>query len=325
MSTVAQGESRKPSPIPPGYRTVTPYLVAQDAPGLIEFVKQTFGAEETFRTIGGAGGIHAEVRLDHSMLMIGGGGPGLSWRGEPRRAALHVYVKDADAVYKRALEAGGTSIDAPADQKYGERSASVKDAFGNYWYIATAKGEHYIPKGLHSVNIYLHLVSAPPVIEFLKQGLGGEELARYASRWRGSSCAGEDWGLGSGNGRGARAVSGDAEHGLYVCAGCGWALQAGARGRGDVDFSARGPVLRRSHGGRERWVRQSVVYRHPRQGCGGLELARICRMVATDAPVQRATTFSMCSFVTVPGTGSSSLNFSCSRRRCSRSFCSSSE
>ena len=169
------------NPIPAGYHTVTPYLVAQDAPGLIDFVKQTFGAEETFRTIGGAGGIHAEVRLGDSMLMVGGGGPGLAWRGDARLAALHVYVADADAVYRRALEAGGVSIGAPADQEYGERSASVKDPFGNYWYIATAKGERYIPKGLHSVNIYLHAVGTPQVIDFLRLGLGGEEVGRHAS------------------------------------------------------------------------------------------------------------------------------------------------
>jgi PhnB protein len=181
MTTASEAKAAAVNPIPAGYHTITPYLVALDAPGLIEFVKQTFGAEETFRTIGGAGGIHAEVRVGESMLMVGGGGPGLAWRGEPRLAALHVYVKDADAVYRRALEAGGVSIDAPADQEYGERSGSVKDPFGNYWYIATAKGEHYIPKGLHSVNIYLHAVGAPQVIDFLRLGLGGEELARYAS------------------------------------------------------------------------------------------------------------------------------------------------
>src|SRR5271167_3021067 len=183
IMATAEPEANKPAvnPIPAGYHTVTPYMVAQDAAGLIDFVKQVFGAEETFRTIGSAGGIHAEVRVGDSMMMIGGGGPGLSWRGEPWRGALHVYEEDTDAVYQRALKAGALSINAPADQEYGERSASVKDRFGNYWYIATAKGAHYIPKGLHNVNIYLHAVGTPQVIDFLKRALGGEELARYAS------------------------------------------------------------------------------------------------------------------------------------------------
>src|SRR5205807_7938765 len=97
-------------PIPPGYRTVTPYLVAQDANAVIEFVKKTFGGEELFRVVGSAGGYHCEVRVDDSMLMIGGGGAGVSWKGESMRGAFHVYVRDCDAAYNRALEAGGKSL-----------------------------------------------------------------------------------------------------------------------------------------------------------------------------------------------------------------------
>jgi PhnB protein len=40
--------------IPKGYHTVTPYLVVQDAPALIDFARQVYGAEETFRAIGSA-------------------------------------------------------------------------------------------------------------------------------------------------------------------------------------------------------------------------------------------------------------------------------
>src|SRR5438067_3194960 len=120
-------------PVPKGYRTLTPYIVAQDAAALIDFVKKTFDAEETFRTIGLAGGIHTEVRIGDSMLMIGGGGPGLAWRGTPIPQAFHVYVRNCDETYQRALEHGATSIDEPVDQDYGERSASLRDAAGNYW------------------------------------------------------------------------------------------------------------------------------------------------------------------------------------------------
>ena len=50
---------------------------------------------------------------------------------------VHLYVSDCDAVYKRALQAGATSIAEPLDQPYGDRSGAVRDAFGNQWYIAT--------------------------------------------------------------------------------------------------------------------------------------------------------------------------------------------
>ena len=174
-------QQSKPSAIPKGYHTITPYIVVQDAPALIDFARQVFGAEETFRAIGGAGGIHAEVRIGESMLMVGGGGPGLSWGGESRNTALHVYVEDTDAVYERALQAGAVSAGEPKDQPYGERGAGVKDQSGNYWYIATWKGEGHVQPGLRTVTPYLHPLRAAPFIEFLKRGLGAEEVARYAS------------------------------------------------------------------------------------------------------------------------------------------------
>ncbi len=175
--------TRKPAvdPIPAGFRTVTPYLIAADGPALMEFAKQAFGAEETFRTVGSAGGLHGEVRIGDSMLMMGGGIPGREFRATPNTHALHLYVEDADAAYKKALAAGATLIDEPRDQEYGERSASVKDPAGNYWYIATHKGESYIPKGLNNVNVYMHPRRAEPVIGFLKRAFGAQELAKYAS------------------------------------------------------------------------------------------------------------------------------------------------
>src|SRR5256885_7561682 len=111
----------------PGLPTAGNPIFAQNASALIEFVKRAFGAEEGFRAVGSAGGIHAEVRIGDTMLMMGGGGPGLSWRGESIPMAFHMYVPDCDATYQRALEAGGTSIAEPVDQFYGERSGGVKD------------------------------------------------------------------------------------------------------------------------------------------------------------------------------------------------------
>jgi PhnB protein len=178
-----EGEPKEPavSPVPKGYRTVTPYMIAQDGPALLEFAKQAFGAEEKFRAVGSAGGLHGEVRIGDSMIMMGGGIPGRDFRATPNTHAIHLYVPDCDAVYERALQAGATSIDEPKDQEYGERSASVKDPAGNYWYIATHQGETYTPKGLNSVNVYMHPLRAEPVINFLKRAFGAKEIAKYAS------------------------------------------------------------------------------------------------------------------------------------------------
>ena len=165
---------------PRGFSTLTQYLVAEDADALVTFLKKTFDAEEMFRSgPGSQGGMHCELRLEDSMLMVGGGGPGLSFKGEPKRGAFHVYVRDCDATYERALAAGAESIAAPRDQEYGERSGSVKDKAGNSWYIATSKGDDYKSEGAPMLQPYLHPLRAEPVINFLKRAFGARDLGRY--------------------------------------------------------------------------------------------------------------------------------------------------
>jgi uncharacterized glyoxalase superfamily protein PhnB len=127
------------------------------------------------------GGIHGETRIGDTRLMMGGGVPGREFAGKLMTAALHVYVEDTDSTYKKALQAGATSIGEPKDMEYGERGACVKDRFGNLWYIATAFGGSAVPKGVHSVNAYLHPLRAQPLIDFMKRAFGGQEIAKYAS------------------------------------------------------------------------------------------------------------------------------------------------
>jgi PhnB protein len=122
------------TPIPEGYHTVTPYLVVQGVPALIDFLKQAFDAQEIMRIPRPDGAImHAEVRIGDSAVMMG------EAMGEfqPMPGSIHLYVNDADATYQRALQAGATSIMEPADQFYGDRSAGVVDPVGNRWWIAT--------------------------------------------------------------------------------------------------------------------------------------------------------------------------------------------
>jgi PhnB protein len=177
------GHSDKPkvNPIPRGFQMVSPYLVAADGPALLDFIKAAFDAEETFRTETPRGGVHGEIRFGDSMMMAGGGIPGRNFPGPFQATALHVYVRDCDAVIEQALAAGATLVDAPRDQEYGERSGTLKDPAGNVWYVATAKGENYTPKGLRNVNVYLHPKRAEPLITFLKRAFSAKELAKYAT------------------------------------------------------------------------------------------------------------------------------------------------
>lgn len=158
-----------------GFHTVTPYLIAQPAVELIDFVKQAFGAVESFRATGSAGGLHCEVKIGDSLVMIGGG-PTF----DPRPAAIHLYVPNVDEVYARAVEAGATSVAEPSDQEYGERVAGVKDIGGNEWYIAQRFDQSPIPD-LHTVTVYFHPIGAPKFIDFLEQAFGGETVERHQS------------------------------------------------------------------------------------------------------------------------------------------------
>jgi PhnB protein len=120
--------------IPEGYRAVTPYLVVPGVAQLMDFLKQAFGAEEVNRMARPDGTVmHGEVRIGDSVIMMGE----VSGAFEPTAAMIHLYVEDVDATYRRALEAGATSVREPADQFYGDRSGGVKDRFGNQWWIAT--------------------------------------------------------------------------------------------------------------------------------------------------------------------------------------------
>jgi PhnB protein len=167
--------------IPEGHHTLTGYPVVQDAAGLIDFLKTVFDAQEKVRAIGGAGGIHAEMRIGDCMLMLGGGGPELKWAGESRPMAFHVYVPDTDVTYQLALDAGALSMQEPADQFWGKRTANVQDPFGNHWYISTRLGEKWFYDELPILQPYLHPIHAVPLIDFLSSSFGAEEWGRYTS------------------------------------------------------------------------------------------------------------------------------------------------
>ena len=77
--------------------------------------------------------MHAVVKIGDSFIEISDG----SEEYPASQAALHLYVPDVDAVYKKAIKAGGTGKMEPREQFYGDRESYVKDAFGNNWYIST--------------------------------------------------------------------------------------------------------------------------------------------------------------------------------------------
>ena len=121
-------------PIPEGYHTVTPYLTVADAEAQIDFLKRAFGAEETYRHSDDKGRVgHAEDASrqldDHDRA-----GPRAM---DTEAGQLLPVCRGRDAVYKRAVAAGGKSLREPTNEAYGDRSSGVEDSQGNQWWIGT--------------------------------------------------------------------------------------------------------------------------------------------------------------------------------------------
>jgi uncharacterized glyoxalase superfamily protein PhnB len=122
---------------PEGYPSVAVYMMADGAQRVIDFLRETFGAEELRRSERADGSImHVEVRIDDTIVMLadsGGQFPAFPvW--------LHVYVPDVDATYEKALAAGGVSVQEPAQRGDPDRRGGVKDPAGNTCWIATQVG-----------------------------------------------------------------------------------------------------------------------------------------------------------------------------------------
>ena len=155
-----------------GFTTVTPYIWVPDR-GLADFLIRVFDAVETNVMDNPGHGIHREMRIGNSMVMLGETGeqkPGLS-----RPSAFHVFVEDADATFARAIAAGGTSMGDPEDRPYGERSGFVRDPYGNSWYIAHPLGSESLGSHLRSVTPYLLAHDVRGYIEFLVRAFGAVE------------------------------------------------------------------------------------------------------------------------------------------------------
>jgi PhnB protein len=116
------------------YRTVTPYLIVPNVSRLLDFLAEAFEAVERIRIPRPDGSVmHAEVTIGDSIVMMGEPPSGMN----PMPASIFLRVADADASYRQAIAAGGTSVSEPTDQPHaGERYGGVKDPCGNIWWPA---------------------------------------------------------------------------------------------------------------------------------------------------------------------------------------------
>jgi len=172
MATAIDSGPVQSGQIREGFTTVTPYVWVPDR-GLADFLVRTFDAVETSVRDNPGHGIHRELRIGSSMVMIGETGDQKA--GLSRPVAFHVFVDDADATFAKAIAAGGTSMGEPADRPYGERTGFIRDAYGNQWYIAQALGPESLGHHLRTVTPYLHVPDVRGYIKFLANAFGAVE------------------------------------------------------------------------------------------------------------------------------------------------------
>jgi PhnB protein len=131
-------------PIPDGYRTVTPYLVVNNAAGAIDFYKRAFGAQEINKMAGPQGKIaHAELKIGDSIVMLSDEMPGSGMRSPQSlggtAVGIFLYVKDVDASFKQATSAGA-KVEMPLENMFwGDRYGKLADPYGHSWSMATHK------------------------------------------------------------------------------------------------------------------------------------------------------------------------------------------
>jgi PhnB protein len=124
-------------PGPEGVRTVQPYLHIREAHKMISFVEAAFGSN----TAGVAKSpesviLHATIEIAGATFEIAEA----NGESQPSPHYLHVYVPDTDTTYEQAIAAGAISVTPPANASYGDRAATVRDPFGNTWFLATYLG-----------------------------------------------------------------------------------------------------------------------------------------------------------------------------------------
>jgi PhnB protein len=145
------------NPIPEGCHSVQPYLMFSECAKAMEFYTAAFGAREVMCMKGPDGRVgHAEMQIGDSRIMMADEAPQMEayavkhYGGSP--VALMLYTEDCDAVYARALAAGGKSVREPADQPYGDRMGGIVDPFGYKWWIGTHIKDMAIAEIADAVN-----------------------------------------------------------------------------------------------------------------------------------------------------------------------------
>lgn len=125
---------KKVNPIPPGYHTVTPYVMVKNVAAYADFLEKALDGELRSKTQSANGTLlNREVKIGTSMVMLAEARGGF----KPMPMSFYMYVEDVDAVYAQAIRHGARSLNEPSDKFYGNRDCGIIDGRGNYWFIAS--------------------------------------------------------------------------------------------------------------------------------------------------------------------------------------------
>jgi len=120
--------------------TITPYLYYEDVEAALAFLAKAFGFAKFGAQMRGPDGriSHAAMKFGPALIMMGR--PPAGYRN-PRRLgqttqSLYINVKNVDAHFERAKNAGARVLEAPTDTEYGHRRYGVTDLEGHEWYFA---------------------------------------------------------------------------------------------------------------------------------------------------------------------------------------------
>ncbi len=121
--------------------SITPHLVVPDAAEAASWYGRAFGAEEQWRIPLPGGKVMTVVfRIGESIVHVGSEFPQagivspLSLGGTA--SVLQINTTDADALWRRAIDAGASVHHELADQFWGERHGQLTDPSGHRWNIA---------------------------------------------------------------------------------------------------------------------------------------------------------------------------------------------
>ncbi|MGF7231535.1 VOC family protein [Arachidicoccus sp.] len=116
-----------------GYPSVIPYLIVKNAQRFIDFTEMVFGSELQRKEMRDEKCIkHAEVKIDDSIIMFADS----TDQYLPQPGSLFIYVDNADEIFQKALDHGGTIVMDLSNQDYG-RTGGIKDPIGNTWWITS--------------------------------------------------------------------------------------------------------------------------------------------------------------------------------------------